>query len=76
MRRRSIESRTGRSKGCPFRVVVVIADGGALKFGGWNLLLCLVAVKLRIIRRGFDRRGVMAVRVKTQKERIQLDMSN
>ena len=70
MRRRSMESRTWRSRDWPFSVVVVMAGGGKLNFGSWNLLFCDVAVKLRDVNRGKDFCNVPAVRMKLQKECI------
>ena len=72
MRRRSMESRIWRSRGWPFSVVVVMAGGGELNFGSWNLLFCVVAVKLRDVNRGKNFCNVPAVCMELQKERIHL----
>jgi hypothetical protein len=61
-----------RSRGWPFRVVAAMTGGGFLNFGTWNLLFCVVAVKLRVVIRGQDFCKVVAVRVKLQKGRIHL----
>jgi len=74
MRRRSIESRIGRSRGWPFSVVAVAMLGICFvwNFGG-RYLFCAVAVKLRVeVDRGVYCIRVRAALAKLQKGRIHL----
>jgi hypothetical protein len=73
MRRLSMESRTGRSKGWPFKVVVAIMGFRfSLNCGRWCLLCGVVAVKVRLANCGKNFCSVEVERPKWQRACIHL----
>lgn len=77
MRRLSIESRIGRSKSCPFKVVVAMVGSTLfLNCGSWYLLCGVVAVKVRLANRGKNFCSIEVEGVEMQRGRIHLRRVN